>query len=117
MIDQKIKVFLLCSSLAQFVYICTFSQSTINNLCLCCVSLITAKDKQEKVFAIAYLRLMTDIGTTITNGTHELLVYKVNYKVLQSAWVRVFFLDLFLVGFLRQYVCLSPSPCCRGMAA
>ena len=77
---------------------------------------MTAKDKQEKVFAIAYLRLMTDIGTTITNGSHELLVYKVNYKVLQSAWVRVFFLDLFLVGFLRQYVCLSPSPGCRGMA-
>ena len=65
---------------------------------------MTAKDKQEKVFAIAYLRLMTDIGTTITNGTHELLVYKVNYKVLQSAWVRVFSLD-FIYRWLPPYMC------------
>ncbi|XP_022091656.1 dedicator of cytokinesis protein 1-like isoform X3 [Acanthaster planci] len=34
------------------------------------------KDRQEKPFGVAYLRLMTDIGTTIVNGEHDLLVYK-----------------------------------------
>eukprot|EP00057_Strongylocentrotus_purpuratus_P006618 XP_011661092.1 PREDICTED: dedicator of cytokinesis protein 1 isoform X2 [Strongylocentrotus purpuratus] len=43
-----------------------------------------AKDKQEKIFAMAYLRLMTDIGTTITNGIHELIVYKCDKNMESS---------------------------------
>ncbi|XP_071827704.1 dedicator of cytokinesis protein 1-like isoform X3 [Apostichopus japonicus] len=35
-----------------------------------------AKDKQEKPFGLSYLRLMTDIGTTVPNGNHDLLVFK-----------------------------------------
>ncbi|XP_071494855.1 dedicator of cytokinesis protein 1-like [Diadema antillarum] len=43
-----------------------------------------AKDKQEKYFAMAYLKLMTDIGTTITNGTHELVIYKCDKNMESS---------------------------------
>ncbi|XP_033633193.1 dedicator of cytokinesis protein 1-like isoform X1 [Asterias rubens] len=49
------------------------------------------KDRQEKPFGVAYLRLMTAIGTTIVNGEHELLVYKCD-KLQES--IGTHYLDL-----------------------
>ncbi|XP_071948204.1 dedicator of cytokinesis protein 1-like isoform X2 [Antedon mediterranea] len=37
-----------------------------------------SKDKQEKIFALSFMKLMTDIGTTVTNDTHDILIYKVD---------------------------------------
>ena len=37
----------------------------------------SAKDKPEKSFAFAYLKVMNDNGSIISDGTHELLVYEV----------------------------------------
>ncbi|XP_037295872.1 dedicator of cytokinesis protein 1 isoform X3 [Manduca sexta] len=39
-----------------------------------------AKDRSERPFALAYLRLLTREGTTAPDGTHNLAVYKIDYK-------------------------------------
>jgi hypothetical protein len=39
-----------------------------------------SKDKNEKPFAISYLKLQNDNGTTIQQGNHTLVVYKIDYK-------------------------------------
>ncbi|XP_059488659.1 dedicator of cytokinesis protein 1 [Neocloeon triangulifer] len=39
-----------------------------------------AKDKSEKIYAISYVKLMQDNGTTLPDTVHDLLVYKVDHK-------------------------------------
>lgn len=40
----------------------------------------TAKDKSEKIFALCFVKLMRYDGTTLRDGEHDLIVYKVNVK-------------------------------------
>ncbi|XP_030761843.1 dedicator of cytokinesis protein 1 isoform X2 [Sitophilus oryzae] len=39
-----------------------------------------AKDKNEKPFAMAYLKLMQENGVTLPDAQHSLIVYKIDYK-------------------------------------
>ena len=41
------------------------------------VSFILAKDKSEKTFAFAFMKIMRDDGSIVPDGQHELYVYKV----------------------------------------
>lgn len=49
---------------------------------IACVFLFpsTAKDKSEKIFALSFVKLMRYDGTTLRDGEHDLIVYKVNVK-------------------------------------
>lgn len=39
-----------------------------------------SKDKNEKPFALSYVKLQQDNGTTLQQGNHQLVVYKIDHK-------------------------------------
>ncbi|PSN51994.1 Dedicator of cytokinesis protein 1 [Blattella germanica] len=43
-----------------------------------------AKDRTEKPFALSYVKLMQENGTTLKDTEHELLVYKVDHKKFEE---------------------------------
>ncbi|CAG2106061.1 unnamed protein product, partial [Medioppia subpectinata] len=48
------------------------------------------KDKSEKPFAMSFIRLMNENGTTMSDQNHELLVYKVDHKRYDETEVAYF---------------------------
>lgn len=51
----------------------------------------TERDRTQKCFAFSHTRLMYNDGTTLQDGTHELLVYKVREDALVTKVLRFFF--------------------------
>lgn len=49
-----------------------------------------AKDKHEKPFAMSYVKLMQENGTTLKDTNHNLLVYKIDYKKFDESSVDYF---------------------------
>lgn len=58
-------------------------QPLCNNLCVHHTrSTNDLKDKNEKPFALSYMKLMQPNGTTLKNTEHDLIVYKVLYTFI-----------------------------------
>ena len=60
----------------------------------------TERDRTQKCFAFSYTPLMYNDGTTLQDGTHELVVYKVKENTLITQTLMSFF--LFIPRFLLK---------------
>ncbi|XP_050681887.1 dedicator of cytokinesis protein 1 isoform X2 [Leptidea sinapis] len=72
------EVFKVCLNIEEFkeahiVFLCRHRSSN------------EAKDRSERNFALAYLRLMQREGTTVPDAQHHLAVYKIDYKRSQTS--------------------------------
>lgn len=49
-----------------------------------------AKDKSEKPFALCYVKLMQENGTTLKDARHNLIVYKIDHKKFDDTTIDYF---------------------------
>ena len=64
----------------------------------------TERDRTQKCFAFSHTRLMYNDGTTLQDGTHELLVYKVREDALVTKAL------LFFSLFIPRFLLIPPVP-------
>jgi len=55
---------------------------------------LPARDRNEKPFAVSYIKLMNDDGTTLSDAIHDLLVYRVSPCQLLLMFILLLFLLL-----------------------
>ncbi|XP_044743403.1 dedicator of cytokinesis protein 1 isoform X2 [Chrysoperla carnea] len=71
-----------------------------------------AKDKSEKPFAMSYVRLMQENGTTLHDTMHELLVYKIDNKKFDETDLEY----LKLPSKRSELTNENPKPSCLGLS-
>lgn len=71
---------LKCHQIDLIIYISKFFSHQLQNCSKIHFCFSTAKDKSEKNFAMAFVRLMKDDGTVLQDGSHDLIVFKVRHS-------------------------------------
>jgi len=66
----------------------------VNQNCIHLSVMFSDRDRTQKIFAFAFMRLMNRDGTTLTDGCHELMVYKVGDYIQDWKKALIFFCHL-----------------------